>query len=291
MKKFLSIALVASMLLSAAALTACDSSSDKGTTSGSTGSTNAPSNSEATTTAPTGDDPAQTTTQGDDLPPIPGGTEEPSIYRPYEEIENLAAYLEAGHINLMTDYFDDVDLGLTIYKGFDWRDSEDPEQAAMGNESAPNIFDGDEKTKWCCGGGDVEYCSAVIWSMKEAVNVTAYSIRTANDNVDWKDRNPIQWRIYASNVAPTVSMDEIDPETGDTYFNSETVPEGWVLLDAVDALDPNAAGVSSMIPDENFYEAAIELPEAGKYQYFMILIDWVESMFQMSEFTLYGTVD
>ncbi len=289
MKKHLSLALALAMLLSTAALVACGEETTN--TSGSSGSSKpAASNS---TTAPTNtpDKPGVVTTENPGIPTPPSTPADGSetAYRAFEAIENLTAYLEAGHVNLITEPYVSLVFPHSIFKNFDYKEDEDPEQQLLGSESAYNLFDGDVATKWCCGSGDAEYCSAVVWEMDAPVHVTAYSFTTGNDNSQYVDRNLIWWRIYGTNELPEAIMSDTDPATGDTYFDSETVPEGWHLVDAVSALD-ESTGVNSLLPDENHVEVGIELPEAVTYKYYMLLIDWNESnCVQISELTLYGT--
>lgn len=180
--------------------------------------------------------------------------------------------------NLMDEHFSSYsEISVTI--GFDWDESDRPE---LGREVAPNLFDGDTATKWCCSDADVAGNSAVVWSMNEAVTVTHYTFTTANDNAEYPGRNPTGWRLYATNNELTSDM----AMTAD-MFSGDIVPEGWVLLDEV---------TKTELPEENFVECgfAIDEENQGAYVSFMLLIDTCDTsnnVFQMSEIDLYGSVE
>lgn len=303
MKRYLSAILAAALLVSATALTACGDNGDT-TTSGSTkapnGSTNPKQTQQGGPSNTTAEQPSNTS--GTDAgPSTPSGNE--INYRAWTEVENLEAF-KTGNTNLMEEQYDsvlpkavddngqDVEGGYCYYTGFDYTDVPDIPEAGT-NESAPNIFDGDVNTKWCCPQGEVEIVSALVWSMKEAVNVKGYVMVTGWDSGDWPNRNPTKWRLYGATELPAAKMADIDPNSSDesTYFDNSTVPEGWTLIDAVDAVDPDADGYASLLPNQNGVELGTEVSNPGTYKYFMLLIDEVESgTFQLSDFLLYGSV-
>lgn len=180
--------------------------------------------------------------------------------------------------NLMEDYFLNYSE-ISVTKGFDWDGTSRPE---LGKEVAPNLFDGDTATKWCCGDSEAEGCSAVVWSMKKAVTVTNYTFTTANDNAEYIGRNPVGWRLYATNNELNADM-----AMSDSMFSGNTVPEGWVLIDEV---------VQTQMPDENFVECgwAVDADKQASYSGYMLLIDdcdYTNEVFQMSEIDLYGTAE
>lgn len=300
MKKYLSLALALAMLISASALAACDSSTDE--TEAPAQSSTPASGDNGDTTEPAGDattaDPGNTTqpeeTEGNDDPatPDPDPVVDPfdEQFHGYEPIDNLEAY-KAEHVNLTALYFDGLEMSQSIFSGNDWTESEDETFAGLGNEDAPNLFDCDPETKWCCARSLVEMGnSAVVWRMSKAVDVTAYSITTANDNVEWPSRNPVQWRLYGCTELPETVVTDVNPDEGDTYLSTYTVPEGWTLIDAVDAADPDDPMIS-LVPDENFKEIGLEPANPGTYQYFMLIIDYCEGddiTFQLADLTLYG---
>ncbi len=215
-------------------------------------------------------------------------TEDTLPYHPYKEIEDLDQF-KHSHVNLAEAYFDKMSSELSIFTSFDYR-VDGTVEIPYYDESPRTLFDGDVTTKWCCSSNQVQFASAVVWSMTEAVNVDGYSITTANDNLFYTDRNPISWRLYGANELPPERMDDFEPYTDFTYLEKETVPDGWVLIDAVDAARPDDI-YQSQIPDENFLEVGMMAENPGCYKYFMLLIDYCEGgTFQMSEFTLYGTV-
>lgn len=180
--------------------------------------------------------------------------------------------------NLMDDKFLSYNE-ISVTKGFDWDESDRPE---LGREVAPNLFDGNTATKWCCQDTEAAGCSAVVWTMSEAVTVTHYTFTTANDNAEYPGRNPVAWRLYATNSELTEDM----AMTAD-MFSGKTVPEGWVLLDQV---------FETELPDENFLECgfAIDAENQGAYNGYMLLLDSCDSantVFQMSEIDLYGAAE
>ncbi len=296
MKKFLSMALVLAMMVSTAALTACgdDSTSTNGSTKAptSSGSGNVTSGSQTQpgdvaskpATSDQGTQPATPPSSAIVVPDDPFMAQ----FHGYTPIDNMEAY-KADHKNLMESFVGIV-MSQSIFNGNDWTNSEDDQFIGLGKEDAPNLFDGDPETKWCCSRSDVEYAAALVWEMTEAVDVVAYSITTGNDNVEWTSRNPVQWRLYGTNTLPETVMTDENPDEGDTYLRSMTVPEGWVLIDAVDAADPDNP-MLSQVPDENFKEVGFEVAHPGQYKYFLFLIDYAESddiTFQLADFTLFG---
>ncbi len=64
------------------------------------------------------------------------------------------------------------------------------------NESAPSIFDGNSKTKYCLPNPT----PVITWKMKEAVSVGSYKFTTANDS---PERTPKSWTFYGSNDGTT----------------------------------------------------------------------------------------
>lgn len=189
----------------------------------------------------------------------------------------LTALLE-NTVDLMDEQFASFSE-ISVTKGFDWTDTS---SAELGNEAAINLFDGDTATKWCCGDTEAAKASAVVWSMKEAVTVTHYTFTTANDNAEYVGRNPIGWRIYGTN-------DELSSDMAmtESNFSDGSVPAGWILLDEV---------VKTEIPNENFleYGFAVDGANQGAYKSYMLLIDTCDTantVFQMSEITLYGAAE
>lgn len=303
MKKVLSLTLALAMMVSALALASCgDDATD---TTAAPKNTSAPVQSSDTTAAPTSDSGVTTTA------PTEGGTETPpsseeeesldmklykallELYRPFQDAEVTNAdefKADANNKDLMDEYFDKFNYDFSIYSGFDYTDSEDEEQIQFGRQDAPNLFDNDINTKWCVDAAESEFSNAVVWNMKQKVKVTGYSFTSGEDNATYIDRGPITWRIYGTNELPAAKMSDVNETYGDTYFNTYSVPEGWTLIDAVDAADPASDGLNSLIPDLNFNETIISLPEVCEFQYFMLMIDTNEAnCIQISEVTLYGT--
>lgn len=295
MKKYLSAALALTLLCSALALTACGDDTAV-TTAPKSKNTSAPKASNSVTTT----NPDQNAGQTDKEPAVTtdvklpeGGSDDPfqAQFRLYEPIENLTQY-QTNHVNLTKEYFKGIVMNQSIFSGNDWTEHEGDEFEGLGKEDAPNLFDCNPETKWCCGRDLVEFKSAIVWEMNEEVNVTGYSLTTGNDNDEWPDRNPVQWRLYACNTLPEITVTQTVEGTNVTYLEDGQVPEGWTLLDAVDASLPDDT-TQSMLPDAQFTEVGLELPEAGTYKYFMLIIDYTEQndvTFQLADFTLYGTV-
>ncbi len=216
-----------------------------------------------------------------DDPPEPDPTYSEWAYHPYDEVWNVENFKNIRQ-NLMQDYFERMLHDYSVFSGFDYSE-EDNDRSII----PINILDSDVTTKWCDYNSSIEWCSAVVWSMSKPVYVDGYIMINANDQAAYKDRSPTKWRLYGANELPVDHMYD-DIGTGDyyNYFDAETVPEGWVLIDAVDASDSKGA---SLLPDDNSYEIAFKAENPGTYKYFMLLIDEVEgSRFQMAEFVLYG---
>lgn len=296
MKKYITLALTMALLVCSCTLSGCGDDNAVTTPAKSAGSTAPKQSNSANTTAASvqTDDPAGTAqsapagTTNPGLPPIGPDTFQ-SQFRLYEVIENLTDY-QSSHTNLTKEYFSQIVMNQSIFSGNDWTESEDEQFQGLGKEDAPNLFDCNPETKWCCGRELVEFNSAIVFEMKEQVNVTGYSLTTANDNDEWPDRNPVQWRIYGCNELPETTVTAPMEGTTDTYLESGKVPDGWTLLDAVDASLPGDTS-QSMLPDEKFKEVGFELPQAGAYKYFMFIIDYTEQSditFQLADLTLYG---
>lgn len=203
-----------------------------------------------------------------------------SVEKELEECEygdGLTALLGEAD-NLMDDYFLSYSE-ISVTKGFDWDGTSRPE---LGKEVAPNLFDGNTATKWCCSDSEAEGCSAVVWSMNKAVTVTNYTFTTANDNAEFIGRNPVGWRLYATNNELNADM-----AMTDSMFSGNTVPEGWILIDEV---------TETQMPDEDFVECgwAVDEENQAAYSGYMLLIDscdYMNEVLQMSEIDLYGTAE
>ncbi len=200
--------------------------------------------------------------------------EEESIYHAYSEVDSIDEF-KTTYVNLMEDYFDSMNE-QTISGSYDWTDTSEEDKIGLGAEGAQNMFDMDTETKWCSPCVDVEGCSAIIWSMTQAVTVEGYSLTTANDNEMFTDRNPVTWRLYGATELPEAITK--------AQIADGTVPDGWTLIDAVEGAN---------LPDTNFTEVAMMAELPGTYTYFMFIIDKTEnvgSSLQLSEFHLYGEV-
>lgn len=285
MKKYLSLALALAMITGTLALASCDNSNEPTTTTTNSTTTSSTPSSDPTTPATnpndTNTDPtSEPSTGGDDVNPNAPDTVNPESHA---EGAEAVAQLVGSSINLMEDYYDSYSE-LSITEGYVY-DPDAAEDVAGQSEVAPNLFDGDVTTKWCCSSSLVEHCSSVVWSMTQAVTATHYSFTTANDNEKYPDRNPVAWRIYGTNEALTEDMAMNDDYFALEGYEDGCVPEGWVLLDYVGCSD---------LPDLNYTECAFSIDNPTAYQSYMLLIDWCDFQgvsMQISEFTLYGTAD
>ncbi|MGM9680057.1 MAG: hypothetical protein ACI3XR_00980 [Eubacteriales bacterium] len=280
MKKYLSLALALAMITGTLALVSCDKSEPDTTTAGTTTS------SATTSTTVTSGDPGEQDPTGE---PTSGGDvvnpDAPNTVDPEAHVEGDAAVaqLVGSNVNLMEEYFGSYSA-ISITQGYVY-DEDAPDDVKGANEAAPNLFDGDVSTKWCCPRTSAEHCSSVVWSMSQAVTATHYSFTTANDNESYTNRNPVAWRIYGTNKELTEDMAMNDDYFWLEGYEENCVPEGWELIDYVGCSD---------LPDLNFTECAFTIDNPTSYQYYMLLIDWCDfsgASMQISEFTLYGTAD
>lgn len=295
MKKILSLALALAMMVSAAALTACGEDATDTTGAPANSSTPASSDPAATsgepaqsqggdTTDPT--DPAETSGDTQNPQPTQGGE---TVYHPYEEVDNLDAW-KADKTNLTEEFYDKMVAEHSQFTGFDYTGEDVGDIPEAGShELASNLFDCNPDTKWCSGSNAVEFYASIVWQMDRAVHVVGYTMTTGNDNTKYTDRNPISWRLYGATELPAATMMDDDPNTGFSYLDSETVPAGWTLIDAVDSAYEDDV-YSSQLPDMDKFEVGMNVANPGTYQYFLLLIDYCEGgTFQLGDFTLYGS--
>ena len=132
--------------------------------------------------------------------------------------------------------------------------------AGFNNEGYEKLVDGNTGTKWCTKNFTNCY---IIFSVSSRVNVSGYTITTANDNATNTGRNPNGWTLYGCNDysgTGTGSWTEIHSVTDDT-----------------------------VLQDENFtsYDYIFEKTETA-YQYFKLVISGNKGsdVMQMSEFAL-----
>ena len=77
-----------------------------------------------------------------------------------------------------------------------WVGSASCDPGSSSNEASSKAFDGDLTTKWGAGSSNDLYATCDLGS---SVQITGYSIVTANDNASYHDRNPKSWEILGSN--------------------------------------------------------------------------------------------
>lgn len=93
------------------------------------------------------------------------------------------------------------------------------------NESYAKLVDGDTKTKFCCPFGSSTSSAYVVFQTSTSVILTGYSFTTANDNSQYKGRNPKSWTISGSNTngnwttIATVEDDETMEDVNFTQYN------------------------------------------------------------------------
>ena len=132
--------------------------------------------------------------------------------------------------------------------------------AGFSDEGYENLLDGDIYTKWCT---NILSNCFIIFSVSPAVNVSGYTIATANDNSENTGRNPNNWTLYGCN-------DYSGNGTG-TWTEIHSVTDDTVLQDE----------------NYTYYEYFFEKTETA-YQYFKLKINSNDGsdVMQMSEFAL-----
>ena len=83
----------------------------------------------------------------------------------------------------------------TLYSKID-KTSVSGDAGVAESESVQRIFDENPETKWCVRPTAADGSVSVYWNMTEAVNIDAYAISTANDDLS---RSPNAWTLYARN--------------------------------------------------------------------------------------------
>lgn len=124
-------------------------------------------------------------------------------------------------------------------------------------EGPDNLFDGDTGTKLCT---KAKAPFDVVWKMKSAVTAKAYVICTANDNAQYKGRNPQGWSLYGS-----------------------TDGENWVLINQVTEGDLGDV-------NETAFGYKIDSGKQAAYTYFKFTVDVGSraDVLQISEIQLWG---
>jgi hypothetical protein len=164
------------------------------------------------------------------------------------------------------DYFD-VPEAIT-YKVLDGTKME-------GNESLPELFDGDPETKWGNGltnrTNDNDLTNGAFFVVKSSKPICPafYCLTTANDTGTYTGRNWKKWRIYAMNAS---SDDKATRES-----------ENWVLIDSKENIG------TDLLPAANFTDCYFGLSEqvTTEYSYFKLELDQIVSngdYMQMAEF-------
>lgn len=133
-----------------------------------------------------------------------------------------------------------------------------PDEVNGNNEGYENLFDGNTGTKWYYKGTDSP--AAIIFSTDRAVKALRYSLTTANDHTNYKERTPKAWTLYGG--------------------DSENGP--WTEI-ARHTEDDNCFKNAG-----NKQEVTFDIPDPASYQYYKL--DFVSSEsteIQFSEFKLY----
>ncbi len=278
MKKLLSILLLGAMLVGT--LASCDSGDNKDD------ATNATTTTKAPTTTTKGDQPQQTTagTLGTDSKT---DKETPMALAEVETWMN-----EHTMINDLIDPDRFICSGVGMFADgglsnlFDWVFNQDDwnkmeavdEVTGLSPRDEATHTDwvdtngsgvvGDEGDSWIALGkfGYSGSTGTFIWGMTEPVTLGSYVIYTGNDNASFPGRNPVGWKIYATNDEALAAI----PDDRIQYtWVSTTVPTvaidmedaGWVLLD--DVYDGN-------MDDANFTPFGYKIDEdkQGEYKYY-----------------------
>ena len=267
MKKFLSVLLLAAMVLTVAS---CGTEDTKDTTV-------------ATTTAtPTDNGPKKTK-----APQYTEETDEPEpehdfpyLYNNADTTKELATLLEG-----LTNHADKVDTTYDSTNGpasslwtigFSTWNAE--------TENIPQMFDGVKTEEDFAAngkgkiGGGTSPNACYLFNMTEKVSVKAYVITSGNDNATYTERNPIAWHLFATN--DKAAADEMRAEGAD--FSTLEANGNWTDLDYV--YHGEMAAVNF---EENGYD--VDADKEGEYQYFCWVIEYTGGdAFQICEFEIYG---
>ncbi|MBP5393724.1 MAG: hypothetical protein J6Y59_07915, partial [Bacteroidaceae bacterium] len=145
-----------------------------------------------------------------------------------------------------------------------------------GNESLPDLFDGDVTTKWGNGltnrnEGETANGAYFIVKASRSMLPTYYALTTANDTQQYSGRNWKQWQIYGMNA--------------DSDEAVKRDSEGWV------ALDKKYNVGRDQLPAANFTQVFFTLSEENEteYRYFKLELDQIMTngdYMQMAEFAL-----
>lgn len=288
MKKLLSILLLGAMLVGT--LASCDSG-DKDD------ATNATTTTKAPTTTTKGNQPEQTTAgtlgtdAGDTTKETPMALAEVETWMAEHTMINdlidperficsgVGMFADGGLSNLFDWVFNqddwnkmqavDPETGTTPQQDATHKDWVDTNGSGIVGDSYDSDGDGvEEEDNWIALGkfGYSGSTGTFIWGMKEPVTLGSYVIYTGNDNASYPGRNPVGWKIYATNDEALAAIpDDRIPYT----WVSTTVPTvavdmddaGWVLLD--DVYDGN-------MDDANFtpFGYKIDADKQGEYKYY-----------------------
>ncbi len=127
-----------------------------------------------------------------------------------------------------------------------------------GNEGYASLFDGKIATKTC---SDDFTTKEFIWKFSEPMAVKYYSLTTANDNFQWKGRNPKSWILYGSNDSDDQgngTWTEVDNVSNDTYLT-----------------------------DENYFTALYKVDSPARFKYYKLKVtDTQARTMQLSEMTM-----
>lgn len=118
-----------------------------------------------------------------------------------------------------------------------------------------NAFDGNESTKYCFV-SDGE--TVITFGTSEKITMAAYVFRTANDTLEYPDRNPDIWVIYGSDDAAGT----------------------WNVI-------AESSAQEAEMGDYNFVNYGLKVDKPGSYMYYKIIITSYKTL-QFSEFIIYG---
>ena len=265
MKKFLSVLLLAAMVLTVASCGAED--------------TTTTTVADATTTVA-----GNVQTMAPILTEAPGETEPeaetPYLYDNPDTTKDLGTLLEGltnQNSKIDTTYTPDDKANTSLLTiGFNTWNTE--------KENIPQMFDGvrtqeewDAAGQGKIGGGTSEN-ACYLFNMTEKVSVKAYVIWSGNDNATYTDRNPVAWHLYATNDVDAMKAMR---EEGADYTTLQESGK-WVDLDYV--WDGSMAAVNF---EANGYD--VDADKEGEYQYFCWMIEYTGGgSFQINELEIFG---
>lgn len=299
MKKLLSVLLLGAMLVGT--LASCDSGEGSDTTVATT--TQAPTTTTkqqvAQTTPPEVEfttDPSQVAETPMELAEVETWMAEHTMVNDLVDRNTLFAsqvgfFADGGMPNLFDDIYTKDEWDNAIAEGLfdantheDWVDTNGDGVVGLNEETGAT-------DKWIALGkmGFSGSTCTIFWSMTEQVTLGSYVIYTGNDNSTNPNRNPVGWKIYATNDAALAAVPEDTvPYAGTSAMalkDKESLEAaGWVCLDDV---------FDGAMADADFTPFGYKIDEdkQAAYQYYCWFIDYggdATSLIQVNGLKLYA---